>query len=722
MLYDDEPLSAYETVDEWGQGMTMLPGEGTSYAPPDVAPSGPGPIGPAGAGFTGAMGRVVTDAPAAYVDDPVSDFELHGATGPMPGRPLGGELPLMGPAGPGGMLAPPPGTAPGVQPQAPADQPGGAKDWRVRVHEIAGFVPPPGMTQAEAAEIIRRRTGELPVDLTGPEPPPPGWTSKPVARTGSGMGGGVPGLAIPGLPPELQPELGGRFYPADYEQRVWSYLGVGSGGDLASLTPAQLDTANKALEAYRKWGKTPDGMAVRYARLQDEAAQIRALGEQDRLGRQIALDEESRTRAADWAKREREFAETAARRDAAEKQAHAEYQKRAAAADKAVQEVPLGDNRDVGTRIIHVLAAAIGQLGTGLTGQPNAALEFIHNDIRSRIEAQKDEVARRERAAGKVRNDYDAHLQQFDREDEAAQALEARYWREYQGELGLLAAEAQTDIARQRLQELQDLTANAAEQAELGTKLQMTAALLSRPRGGGGGGKAQDGRPGRSNTRPGTVQMVRDQEFADRWSPEIGAYVKPGVFKEVADQTVAWRRVQKLSDDVRAIIASDKRAGVKWDVTQAKLNALIPAQLQSISVAAGGGVIGENDIMRDAQQNPADYLVSDESAAAQAETWAGTAEREIGSVHRTYGVQYGEEPQYVGDDEKGNPRYNVTIYQTSPEIRQQQRGKAAAGAGVEMPEPEIGTEASMAVQQDVAEWEAQNAPQPQKKRGKKGEE
>ena len=281
----------------------------------------------------------------------------------------------------------------------------------------------------------------------------------------------------PAAPPPAYPTMGGFYHPhggaPTLEEAETDLLADVIGGDIPeSAEERELARLRKYWETVPRWQQRRGVLQLEGLEAQEQAA--KRIGEAAASGYADTIQAAQEQQA--WEQGERQAQQ---QRLQAKAEVEAEFEERQAEADRRVQEFRIGDKRDVGTRIFHGVAAALGALGAGLAKMPNFALQSIEKSIDRDIAAQERELSKREKGAAMVRNDLAAYRSAFASEEQARDMLRASYYREYQGRFAEIAASTQSAVAQAKLAEVGLLLENRREDLTLQQKIGAESARLS---------------------------------------------------------------------------------------------------------------------------------------------------------------------------------------------------------------------------------------------------
>lgn len=290
---------------------------------------------------------------------------------------------------------------------------------------------PPALSEQEQA-AFKQRMGAAPAAVpVGPAAPVPPAAPRPVAR------------ALPALPSALQPEAG--VYPADYSQRVESY--VAAGGDPK--------VAQRALSNFAQFQKSEGGIGLERARM---AAGVQA-GElegqagvkQYESGTELLMGEHLAQAERKTQQMQDEWEKFSAEHLAAQ-------QKRIDDMDKLQSEIQATRidpseywaKQSGLSKVLSVIAVGLGGAAQGLSGGrlQNTALQLIQQEIDRDIEAQKANLASRKGNLEQMRGVYGIAQQRFGDEMTAKKFTEAQMWSQAETAMKRLAGTIRSEAGR----------------------------------------------------------------------------------------------------------------------------------------------------------------------------------------------------------------------------------------------------------------------------------
>ncbi len=575
-------------------------------------------------------------------------------------------------------MLPPEPSAPAPTPPASRPPRGEHETNKDYLQRILGRQVDPRMTEEMAATLLSQTGNETPL------------TDTPVARPAGGGGPKPPDSEL--LRRMIEIETGGR-QPTD----------------------------QKEFDEYQNWAQTREGRVVRqnayagdllkYEREREDAvARETVKGANDELAqvqKKLAFEKGAQ--------------EAALVRQGIMQETRKKYQERIAKADKAVDDFRVGDDRNPGERMFGAIAAALGALGSGLTGSPNYALEILEKSIDRRIDAQKVELQKRKERADSKRNDLTEYMNHFQSEEEAAENLRVRYLREQAAAIEQVKLSTKTKQAQTVLDLLQKDRLTKAQMEQNKLELVMEEAAMQRFQGtlGGGGGGAPKG------AEPGNYDVITmGWEDTGRYIPAFGGMLLKGnavAAKDAGDRYMAYAGVEQLADQALARLQSAKRPGVAvdWDKEQAAINAFTNLGMQAISTQEGGGVVTAEDPMREVVDNPKEVYKTYETAIEKWKIIKARAQQRKALLESQYPVTPSDKPVYAGVGPDGKPQFKARVFSESPEYQGQNRRQASRAAGQEVAPSDAQTvQLEQLTLQAEAEIERQNRSQ-KKTKGKK---
>lgn len=360
------------------------------------------------------------------------------------------------------------------------------------------------------------------------------------------------------------------------------------------------------------------------------------------------------------------------------------HKQKIAKADKAVDDFRVQDDRNVAERIFGAIFAALGALGSGLTGQPNYALEILDKNIDRRIESQKIELQKRKEKAEGARNDLAEYVNEFQDEEQASELLRIRYLREQAAALEKVKSQVKTDQAQKTIDVLQTERLLKASMEERKFELTMEQNAMAKLQGmsGSGGGKPAGAGPVPDNYE--VLEMNWDQ--AGQYRPDLAGVVLSGA----SAQQAAWiaehgehDKVIQLADQLIERLESSKRpgVGVNWNKEQAAINAMIAAGTQRFSKAEGGGIITQYDILKEMLDNPKEWAKTYETAIEKAKVMRQLAIQNRQALKQKLNVIPTDRPVYAGMGPDGKPIFKARLHPIDPELLGAERRRSQGEAG-----------------------------------------